>query len=165
MEVTKSINFCLYLIVLQIHIFEGDRKIFHHFGKLLKSCTKRDILEIRVLFHANCAAGLLEGKVTKPLCFQIYHKLRQDFRLTRSKKVPALARSSRADLFPGKTLWPLHPPHQLRPRCGTRNRNSAEKFQHSTTQNFSILACFLAAKGYPGFLRAWPLVFLTETNL
>ena len=37
MEVTKSINFCLYLIVLQIHIFEGDRKIFHHFGKFLKS--------------------------------------------------------------------------------------------------------------------------------
>ena len=37
MEVTKSFNFCLYLIVLQIHIFEGDRKIFHHFGKLLKS--------------------------------------------------------------------------------------------------------------------------------
>ena len=37
MEVTKSNNFCLYLIVLQIHIFEGDRKIFHHFGKFLKS--------------------------------------------------------------------------------------------------------------------------------
>ena len=122
------------------------------FGKLLKSCTKREILEIRVLFHANCAAGLLEGKVTKPLCFQIYHKLRQDFRLTRSKKVPALARSSRADLFPGKTLWPLHPPHQLRPRCGTRNRNSAEKFQHSTTQNFPILACFLPQKGTPASL-------------
>ena len=77
------------------------------FGKLLKSCAKRDILEIRVLFHANCAAGLLEGKVTKPLCFQIYHKLRQDFRLTRSKMVPALARSSEPIFFQAKRFGPF----------------------------------------------------------
>ena len=62
------------------------------------------------------------------------------------KKVAVLASRPGSDLFPGKTLWPLHPPHQGRPRCGTRNRNSAEMFQHSTPQNFPISLLFSPQK-------------------
>ena len=121
------------------------------FGKLLKSCTKRYPRD-QSSFPRKLCCWPLRGKSYETPVFSDLPQIEAGLQTDKIQKGSSPCEVLRADLFPGKTLWPLHPPHQLRPRCGTRNRNSAEKFQHSTTQNFPILACFLPQKGTPASL-------------
>ena len=53
---------------------------------------------------------------------------------------------------------------QLRPRCGTRNRNSAEMFPPLHTSQLLQSTARFASKGHPGLLQTWPSVFLSETK-